>query len=61
MYQGTQADKTRDASGAVVAGSTNLTLACTDTTATNSNWTIGQIYSQRDVRCAPVTVTIPAA
>jgi len=42
------------------AASVNLTLTCTDNTVVNQNWTIGQIYSQRDVRCSPVDVTVTA-
>ncbi len=35
-------------------GDVNLTLACTDTTWQNPDWSMGQIYSSRDVKCAPV-------
>lgn len=37
-------------------GSVNLTLECTDTTWTNPDWSVGQVYSDREVKCAPVTV-----
>lgn len=40
------------------AGRANLTLDCTDTTWQNPNWTLGQIYSDREVKCAPVTVGV---
>lgn len=36
----------------------NLTLECNDTTWTNPNWTMGQIYSDREVKCAPVTLPV---
>jgi len=36
----------------------NLTLDCTDTTWSNPNWTMGQIYSDREVKCAPVTLPV---
>ncbi|KAJ9144401.1 hypothetical protein NKR19_g6445 [Coniochaeta hoffmannii] len=36
----------------------NLTLDCTDTTWTNSNWTMGDIYSDREVKCTPVTLPV---
>ncbi|KAI0126791.1 hypothetical protein BJ170DRAFT_684372 [Xylariales sp. AK1849] len=39
-------------------GQVNLTLACTDTTWQNSNWTMGQIYSDRTVTCDKVTVPV---
>ncbi|KAK6077109.1 hypothetical protein SCUP234_06848 [Seiridium cupressi] len=39
-------------------GQVNLTLDCTDTTYQNPNWTLGQIYSDREVKCAPVTVPV---
>ncbi|KAI1855700.1 hypothetical protein JX266_000565 [Neoarthrinium moseri] len=39
-------------------GQVNLTLDCTDSTWQNPNWTIGQIYSDREVKCAPVTVPV---
>ncbi|KAK4455286.1 hypothetical protein QBC34DRAFT_315404, partial [Podospora aff. communis PSN243] len=35
----------------LVAGSMNVTLACTDETTVNENWVIGEVYGQRDVRC----------
>ncbi|KAK0636044.1 hypothetical protein B0T17DRAFT_517966 [Bombardia bombarda] len=38
------------------AGAANITLDCTETVYQNPNWTSGQTYSSRDVRCAPVTV-----
>lgn len=44
-----------------VSGSTNLTLTCTDVTTTNPNWTPGQIYSSREVKCAPVDATFGAS
>ncbi|KAF3765651.1 hypothetical protein M406DRAFT_356003 [Cryphonectria parasitica EP155] len=37
-------------------GKINLTLDCTETTYQNENWTIGQIYSDREVTCAPVSL-----
>ncbi|KUI73772.1 hypothetical protein VM1G_09169 [Cytospora mali] len=40
------------------SGQVNLTLDCTDTTWENSNWTIGQIYSDREIDCMPVTVDV---
>ncbi|KAK4236176.1 hypothetical protein C8A03DRAFT_45789 [Achaetomium macrosporum] len=39
-------------------GDANLTLDCTDTTWKNPNWTLGQIYSSRDIKCTPVDATI---
>ncbi len=36
----------------------NLTLDCLDTTYNNPNWTAGQIYSDREIRCAPVDTLI---
>jgi hypothetical protein len=39
-------------------GTVNVTLNCTDTTYTNPNWTMGQIYSDREVKCAPVTLPV---
>jgi hypothetical protein len=36
----------------------NLTLSCTDNTYQNPNWTLGQIYSDREVKCAPVTIPV---
>ncbi|KAH6657202.1 hypothetical protein BKA67DRAFT_554557 [Truncatella angustata] len=39
-------------------GQVNLTLACTDSTYQNQNWTLGQIYSDREIRCAPATVPV---
>ncbi|ROW06767.1 hypothetical protein VMCG_04166 [Cytospora schulzeri] len=40
------------------SGKANLTLDCTDTTWQNANWTLGQIYSDRVIQCAPVTVDV---
>lgn len=40
-------------------GTVNLTLACTDTTYQNPNWTTpGDIYSARTVDCEPQTFTL---
>ncbi|KAI0180597.1 hypothetical protein GGR52DRAFT_531973 [Hypoxylon sp. FL1284] len=39
-------------------GTANLTLACTDETWMNPNWTMGQIYSDRTVKCDPVTIPL---
>ena len=39
-------------------GSANLTLECTDETTTNSNWTLGEIYSDREVKCTPLTIPL---
>lgn len=36
----------------------NLQLDCTESTWQNQNWTMGQIYSTRDVRCSPVDLSI---
>ncbi|KAK4201149.1 hypothetical protein QBC40DRAFT_339263 [Triangularia verruculosa] len=44
----------------VVNGGTTLTLTCTGVTTQNPNWTPGQIYSSRDIRCTPVDATIEA-
>ncbi|KAK0744498.1 hypothetical protein B0T21DRAFT_281132, partial [Apiosordaria backusii] len=41
-------------------GETTFTLTCTDMTTTNPNWTPGQIYSSRDIKCTPVDATIEA-
>ncbi|KAK4462859.1 hypothetical protein QBC42DRAFT_223996 [Cladorrhinum samala] len=56
VCQGKPQDKTF-----VVSGSKTLTLACTDVTTTNPNWTPGQIYSDREVKCAPVDATFGAS
>ncbi|KAK3387870.1 hypothetical protein B0H63DRAFT_471048 [Podospora didyma] len=42
----------------VASGAKNLTLTCTNTYYQNPNWTIGQIYSDQEVKCTPVDVTI---
>ncbi|KAK3684078.1 hypothetical protein B0T22DRAFT_469556 [Podospora appendiculata] len=39
-------------------GTKNLTLSCTDTTTVNQNWTMGQIYSDREVKCAKVDAKV---
>ncbi|KAK3366279.1 hypothetical protein B0T24DRAFT_416640 [Lasiosphaeria ovina] len=39
-------------------GAVNLKLDCTDTQYTNPNWTIGQIYSDREIKCSPVDVDV---
>ncbi|KAI1503304.1 hypothetical protein F5X99DRAFT_110772 [Biscogniauxia marginata] len=39
-------------------GSVNLTLECTDVTTTNPDWEIGQIYSNREVKCDLVNVPL---
>lgn len=39
-------------------GSANLTLECTDETTTNPNWTIGEIYSDREVKCTPSSISM---
>ncbi|KAB5550811.1 hypothetical protein GE09DRAFT_965359 [Coniochaeta sp. 2T2.1] len=36
----------------------NLSLDCTDTTWVNSNWTMGEIYSDRQVKCALVSLDV---
>ncbi|KAK3351085.1 hypothetical protein B0H65DRAFT_107804 [Neurospora tetraspora] len=36
----------------------NLQLDCTDSTWQNQNWTQGQIYSIRDVKCSPVDISV---
>lgn len=33
-------------------------LDCEETKYQNPNWTMGQIYSTRDIKCAPVDATI---
>lgn len=40
------------------AGNVNLTLECTDTTWQNQDWSLGQVYSSRDIKCAPVDTEI---
>ena len=35
-------------------GDLNLTLDCTETFYQNPNWTMGQIYSSRDIKCAVI-------
>jgi len=40
-------------------GSVVLDLQCTDTTWQNPDWTSGQIYSDREVKCTPIDVTVP--
>ncbi|KAK4118175.1 hypothetical protein N657DRAFT_584095 [Parathielavia appendiculata] len=39
-------------------GDVNLTLSCNETTWENPNWTIGQIYSSREIKCAAVQAVI---
>ncbi|KAL7626117.1 hypothetical protein AAE478_002887 [Parahypoxylon ruwenzoriense] len=39
-------------------GTVDLNLSCTDETWINPNWTMGQIYSDRIVRCEPVTLPL---
>ncbi|SPQ21421.1 35e64df5-874b-46de-bc58-438c11884562 [Thermothielavioides terrestris] len=39
-------------------GTANLSLDCTDTTWKNPNWTMGQIYSSRTIKCKPVDARI---
>ncbi|KAK3685327.1 hypothetical protein B0T22DRAFT_529356 [Podospora appendiculata] len=39
-------------------GAVNLTLDCTNETWHNANWTLGQVYSDRVVRCKPVDVAV---
>ena len=39
-------------------GAVNLTLTCTDKTVQNSNWTAGQIYSDREVECQAVDTAV---
>lgn len=36
-------------------GATNLTLDCTDETEENADWQMGEIYSNRQVKCKPVS------
>lgn len=40
------------------AGSVNLTLDCVETQYQNPNWTVGQIYSDREITCQPVTTLV---
>ncbi|KAI0020872.1 hypothetical protein F4780DRAFT_779096 [Xylariomycetidae sp. FL0641] len=39
-------------------GTANLSLSCTDETTNNPDWEIGQIYSDRQVDCKPVTLPL---
>ncbi|KAH8682104.1 hypothetical protein BX600DRAFT_505722 [Xylariales sp. PMI_506] len=39
-------------------GNVTLDLECTDTTWQNTNWTVGQIYSDREIKCNTVTVPV---
>ncbi|KAI1735389.1 hypothetical protein F4680DRAFT_453076 [Xylaria scruposa] len=39
-------------------GTVDLDLDCQETYWQNPNWTIGQIYSDRDISCAPVTLPL---
>lgn len=39
-------------------GAVNLTLACKDETWQNSNWTSGQVYSDREIKCEPADAAI---
>ena len=41
-------------------GKVTAQLQCTDETWTNPNWTMGQIYTDRHVDCAPVTLPMSA-
>jgi hypothetical protein len=45
----------------VATGSTKLALECTDTTTVTPDWTPGQIYSHREIKCVPVDVTFHSA
>ncbi|KAL2022386.1 hypothetical protein VTK56DRAFT_5453 [Thermocarpiscus australiensis] len=38
-------------------GEANFTLDCTEETYQNPNWTMGQIYSSRDIKCAVIQET----
>lgn len=40
------------------AGKVNVTLECTETQYQNTNWTIGQIYSDTEIKCQPVTTLV---
>lgn len=33
-----------------------MTLDCTDETTTNPDWKVGDIYSDREVKCTPSTI-----
>ncbi|KAI1277743.1 hypothetical protein F5Y07DRAFT_84602 [Xylaria sp. FL0933] len=39
-------------------GTVNLTLACNQTYYQNPDWQSGEIYSDRDISCAPVTLPL---
>jgi len=36
----------------------DLSLDCNETMYRNPNWTMGQIYSSRQIKCLPVTLDI---
>lgn len=40
------------------SGQVNLTLDCNETSWQNTNWTLGQIYSTRNIDCDPVTLDL---
>ncbi|EEY22312.1 conserved hypothetical protein [Verticillium alfalfae VaMs.102] len=40
-------------------GGESVKLDCEETYTENSNWTIGEIYSQRDITCGIVDLTVP--
>lgn len=35
-------------------------LDCTETTYNNPDWQIGEIYSDREVKCVPITLPVKA-
>ena len=39
-------------------GMADLSLDCNETMYRNPNWTMGQIYSSRQIKCLPVTLDI---
>ncbi|KAI0170271.1 hypothetical protein BJ166DRAFT_575732 [Pestalotiopsis sp. NC0098] len=39
-------------------GQENYSSECTDQTTQNANWTLGQIYSDREVKCEPVSLAL---
>ncbi|KAJ4422010.1 hypothetical protein N0V82_003306 [Gnomoniopsis sp. IMI 355080] len=40
------------------SGKANLSLGCVTTNYQNPNWTIGEIYSDEEIKCSPETLTV---
>jgi len=44
----------------ILSGVLNVTTTCSDETVLNENWKLGEVYSQRDLRCEAPDLTFPA-